>query len=480
MATIATSDLKPEEPASLRQKPGFHHYHRFLEQLSLVGQIVVGGICLWLAVALRGLLPGATRPMNALTIGACLALLSLALAIAAISRRNAAPAQRGRIASASVLAAAALVLASLFTLRALGNGVSRPTVLLFTALAAVAIGGWEQASARWLERSAEQQPRFLVLIGDAMHLRAMAGQLSTGPWRLAATLDDGCDGQGAVEAKLERLAGIIRSQPVDEIVLAASLLDGRADAARFYRGVIDICEQTGLRLHVVPDWLTDYPSVAIDRLSGRPILSFSFSPSSPWASLAKRAFDVSMSAALLAALWPLLLLIGALVRLDSPGPALFRQNRCGLRGRTFTIYKFRSMVANAESLKLGLSGANEMSGPVFKISRDPRITRVGRWLRKTSLDELPQLWNVLKGEMSLVGPRPPLPEEVGQYRLGSLRRLAMKPGMTGLWQVSGRNKIRDFQDWVRLDAEYIRSWSLYGDLRILARTVWAVLQMNGK
>jgi len=177
-------------------------------------------------------------------------------------------------------------------------------------------------------------------------------------------------------------------------------------------------------------------------------------------------------------LFPLLLLIALLIRLDSPGPVLYRQTRVGLNGRRFRFYKFRSMVQGADVLKADLSAQNRMNGPVFKMEKDPRVTRVGRLLRKTSLDELPQLFNVLKGDMSLVGPRPNLPEEVAQYKGWQRRRLSMKPGITGLWQVSGRNLI-DFNEWMKLDLEYIDSWSLGLDLKILLKTIPTVLRGKG-
>ena len=157
---------------------------------------------------------------------------------------------------------------------------------------------------------------------------------------------------------------------------------------------------------------------------------------------------------------------------------LFRQTRCGLNGRRFTLYKFRTMVADAEWRRQELLHLNEMDGPVFKVRNDPRVTRLGRLLRKFSLDELPQLWNVLRGDMSLVGPRPPIPEEVDQYERWQRRRLSMKPGLTCLWQVNGRNAV-DFESWMELDLEYIDSWSLSLDLKILLKTIPVVLSGKG-
>jgi lipopolysaccharide/colanic/teichoic acid biosynthesis glycosyltransferase len=175
-----------------------------------------------------------------------------------------------------------------------------------------------------------------------------------------------------------------------------------------------------------------------------------------------------------------MLFIAALVKFTSPGPAFFRQQRSGLNGAPFEILKFRTMTSNAEQLKHELAAMNEMSGPVFKVTNDPRITRFGRWLRKYSLDELPQLFNVLRGDMSLVGPRPLPVDEVRRFSdLAHRRRLSVKPGITCLWQVKGRNQISDFKEWVRLDLEYIDNWSIWLDLKILLLTPPAVLRGTG-
>jgi lipopolysaccharide/colanic/teichoic acid biosynthesis glycosyltransferase len=176
----------------------------------------------------------------------------------------------------------------------------------------------------------------------------------------------------------------------------------------------------------------------------------------------------------------LLLLLALLVKFTSPGPVLFRQQRSGLNGAPFTIYKFRTMKTNAEQMKHELAAMNEMSGPVFKVTNDPRVTRIGKWLRKWSLDELPQLFNVVRGEMSLVGPRPLPVDEVKRFSdLAHRRRLSVKPGLTCLWQIKGRNQISDFKEWVRLDLEYIDNWSFWLDLRILLSTIPAVLRGTG-
>ena len=192
----------------------------------------------------------------------------------------------------------------------------------------------------------------------------------------------------------------------------------------------------------------------------------------------KRLLDViGASLALIAGL-PLLAVLAALIVLESRGPVFYRSVRIGRGGRPFVFYKLRSMVKDADRKRKELSHLNEADGPVFKIARDPRITRIGRFIRTTSLDEIPQFWNVLKGDMSLVGPRPPIPEEVAQYEPWQLRRLDVRPGITCLWQISGRSRL-GFEEWMRLDLQYIKRQSLMLDLRILIRTIPAVLSREG-
>ena len=194
----------------------------------------------------------------------------------------------------------------------------------------------------------------------------------------------------------------------------------------------------------------------------------------------KRAIDLLVSGAALFALWPLLVGIAVAVKLDSRGPVFFSQTRLGVGGRPFRLWKFRTMVQDAEQRKAELLHLNLYGDDrLFKIPGDPRVTRVGRFLRRTSMDELPQLWNVLVGDMSLVGPRPPLPQEVSDYAEDHLVRLTVVPGLTGPWQVNGRNDVRDFDEVVRMEREYIRDWSLGLDLRILARTLHTVARGQG-
>ena len=208
------------------------------------------------------------------------------------------------------------------------------------------------------------------------------------------------------------------------------------------------------------------------------MLTFSITPASDLQLLLKRVSDALLATVGLIALGVPMLVVAALVKFTSRGPVLFRQQRCGLNGRLFTCYKFRSMVADAESKQRGLEHLNEKDGPAFKISDDPRLTPIGGFLRRFSIDEWPQLWNVLRGDMSIIGPRPAVPSEVSQYKIWQRRRLRMRPGLTCLWAIRGRDAL-DFDEWMQMDLEYIDRWSLLLDLQVLARTIPVVLAGKG-
>jgi exopolysaccharide biosynthesis polyprenyl glycosylphosphotransferase len=242
-----------------------------------------------------------------------------------------------------------------------------------------------------------------------------------------------------------------------------------------------ILQHMGITVHLVPDPtvflpLRDELSYFHDEI---PMFTYYGRPFDVGQLFLKRCLDVAGSLAglgLTAFLFPFIALA---IRLDSPGPLFFRQVRVGENGRLFTCWKFRSMYRDAERQRNGLISLNEMSGALFKIRNDPRVTRIGKFLRRTSLDELPQFWNVLRGEMSLVGTRPPTPEEVAGYEYKHRKRICIKPGITGLWQVSGRNEIRNFDEVVRLDIAYIDQWSLWLDVKILMKTFRVLLARNG-
>jgi exopolysaccharide biosynthesis polyprenyl glycosylphosphotransferase len=259
------------------------------------------------------------------------------------------------------------------------------------------------------------------------------------------------------------------------------ILSGKHTYFEQIENVIKACELEGVEVWLLADFFTTQISrTSFDELLGRPLLIFRTAPETSWAGLAKQLMDFFGALALLVVAALPMLLIALLIKLLSPGPVFFRQQRSGLNGAPFTLYKFRTMVTNAEQFKHELEAMNEMRGPVFKVTNDPRVTPLGKILRRYSLDELPQVFNVLRGEMSLVGPRPLPVDEVRRFNdLAHRRRLSVKPGITCLWQVQGRNQISDFRDWVRLDLEYIDNWSLWLDIKILLRTVPAVFIATG-
>jgi exopolysaccharide biosynthesis polyprenyl glycosylphosphotransferase len=270
------------------------------------------------------------------------------------------------------------------------------------------------------------------------------------------------------------LPAILQQHVVDEIIFAV----GSESLANLEETFL-LCDEEGVRTRVAVDFFPHVNStVSLDRFGATPLLTFSAAPADEIRLLVKRGTDLLIAAAGLIVLAPFMAAIIALVRLTSPGPAIFRQVRCGLNGRRFLFYKFRSMCRDAEELKAGVAHLNTRDGVVFKIRDDPRLTPVGRYLRKFSIDEWPQLWNVLRGDMSLVGPRPAIPSEVDRYKRWQRRRLRMRPGLTCLWAISGRDEV-DFETWMKMDMQYIDNWSLALDWKILLRTIPRVLTGRG-
>ncbi len=272
---------------------------------------------------------------------------------------------------------------------------------------------------------------------------------------------------------LDRLESVLHEGVVDEVAICLPFTQwNKIDA------LAEICEEEGKIVRIPMDVLDRAIAAGrVEDLDGTPVFSLVSGPDRTLALAMKRGLDLAVSAIALVVLSPVLLLVGLAVLIEDGRPVLFEQRRVGLHGRPFDLLKFRSMAIDAEVRRPELAAHNEINGHAFKLARDPRVTPVGRVLRHTSLDELPQLWNVLCGQMSLVGPRPPLPDEVKSYDLWHRRRLSMKPGMTGLWQVRGRRE-PDFDRWVAADLEYIDRWSLWLDLTILLRTIPAAL--NGR
>jgi len=273
---------------------------------------------------------------------------------------------------------------------------------------------------------------------------------------------------------LADLESILDRGGIDDVFFAAPLNETAKLSPYIYT-----CEEVGVRAHVM--WDMHNPKIAkvvTNQIGELPILSFTPTPTKIGALLFKYAADRVLALMLIVLLSPLLLAIAAAIKATSKGPVIFKQVRSGLNGRPFVMYKFRTMIQQAEEMKEQLMPQNEMSGPVFKLKKDPRITKLGHFLRRTSMDELPQLFNVLKGDMSIVGPRPLPTEEVEKFDRWQRRRQSMKPGITCIWQISGRNEI-DFEDWMNLDLQYIDNWSLGLDFAIISKTIPAVLTGRG-
>jgi len=306
---------------------------------------------------------------------------------------------------------------------------------------------------------------FVLIFGEGQRAEELAAQIKA----------------NAVEGT--RLLGIVNDATAVHIALREHIVDEVLFAVEPARlGNLEelflLCDEEGVRTRLSLEFFPHVNSeVYLDRLGLTPMLTFSATPTDEIKLLAKRILDFSVAMAALLLASPLLVISSLLIRLSSSGPVIFRQERCGLNGRRFTLYKFRSMVENAEELKSQYAHLN-VKKLNFKIPKDPRLTPVGRWLRKFSIDELPQLWNVLKGDMSLVGPRPATPDEVEHYQGWQRRRLRMRPGLTCIWAIEGRDRL-DVDTVMKLDMKYIDTWSLTLDSQILLRTIPLVLLGRG-
>ena len=348
-------------------------------------------------------------------------------------------------------------------------------VMVLFGLCAFGLMMLKEELVRWWRRSdlgAAQYTRRVVLSGDPTETAALRVEMkkSRPDLEVVAEIDLNA-------SSISDLVTFVHEHSVNSVVLTGRhTVFGRIEEA------IQACELEGVEAWLVANFFqTRISQTSVDDFCGRPLLVFHSTPQmASWAGFVKQVIDFVGAPLLLVLTSPVFLLVALAIKLGSPGPVFFRQKRAGLNGKPFNMFKFRSMVTNAEQLKHELASLNEMSGPVFKVTNDPRVTRIGRILRKTSIDEIPQLLNVILGDMSLVGPRPLPVDEVARFDdVAHRRRLSVKPGMTCLWQVSGRNKVSDFKEWVRLDLEYIDHWSLWLDIKILWWTIPVVLFGRG-
>jgi exopolysaccharide biosynthesis polyprenyl glycosylphosphotransferase len=318
--------------------------------------------------------------------------------------------------------------------------------------------------------------RNVLIIGATAAGQGLANSIAEQPGscrRVCGFLDDEIALDRVVIGRVSDLARIARTEFVDEVIVA-----GPHDQTRI-PWVVDQARKLQLDIHILPEFFgCNPPSEDIERIGDFPVICLHEERLPTLALFVKRVVDIAVAAAALTALFPILASIAALIKLDSSGPVFYCAPRAGRKGQLFRCFKFRTMVRNADELKLHLRRKNQRAGPFFKIPSDPRITRIGRYLRRYSLDELPQLWNVIRGEMSLVGPRPHPLDDIAGYEIEHLGRLDVVPGMTGLWQVTARRD-PSFERGMELDRQYIRTWSLRLDAEILVKTMRAVLMGSG-
>lgn len=363
--------------------------------------------------------------------------------------------------------------------------ISRPVLFLFLALTGFILV-LSRVTLHWVLRSrnvSEHNQIKILIAGTDEQARAVGRLLeSYRMWGYQVvgylTSKEGEDSASGLPilGSLEDLPQLLQTRiVVDEIIFSGAY---RSNLQEF-ETMVRLCEELGIRTRVVAQFFpTSISRVSLEYLENLPLITFSTAPEHTIAIIAKRIVDFLVASMVLIGFFPLMLLTAVLVKSTSPGPVLYSQVRCGLYGRRFRLFKFRTMVDGAEDKLWEIKHLNEMGGPVFKMRNDPRVTFVGRFLRKFSVDELPQVWNVIKGEMSMVGPRAPLPEEVENYARKQRRRLSVKPGITCLWQVSGRNEL-DFNKWMELDLHYIDNWSFWLDIRIMLMTIPAVFTGRG-
>jgi len=354
---------------------------------------------------------------------------------------------------------------------------SATSVGLLSLEKAILIQGFKHA------HPTENSYNHLLVVGTGKRAEKFVQMVKEHPeWgiRIVGLIDNEPDKIGRKFSETE-VIGLLRDIPdilhekvIDEVVFVVP----RLWLSRIEDSILS-CEREGVKVSVAVDLFNfNIGKLRATDLGGIPLMHLETTPGEPWQLFIKRCCDIVVSLAASVFLWPVLLLTALTIKLTSPGPIFFRQERTGMHGRKFALLKFRSMVVGAEQMREDLLALNEMDGPVFKITNDPRITKIGKFLRKASLDELPQLINVLKGDMSLVGPRPPIPGEVSNYEAWQRRRLSMRPGITCFWQISGRNEI-NFEEWMKLDLEYIDNWSLELDFKILLKTIPVVLFGTG-
>jgi len=475
----------------------YRHQFNFICALADLGSLVAAFLCAFLFR--RDVVPLlseslARRPMFSMEFYVPVLLLSTIVVLGtlfgtkAYSQNPSVPLSATFFRTAkSVLIALLLTLALAYLLKM--SFLSRGFLLAFLGLFLLFSSMARHAVAVWFRRSAQsgKNVRVVLVAGAGASARAVAQRILDRPelgLKLRGFMSLGDEGDEDLEtmAKLGlECLGPVQTLPLllDREVIDGVVFAGETRTLAGLEEIFLICEDLGVDSLVAANLFPHLiAQVELERLEDLPLLRFTTVPHNHFALFMKRILDVAASALGLLLVSPVLALIALLIKAGDRGPVFFVQERMGLNGRRFQCYKFRTMVVDAEKRLAEVQHLNEVDGPVFKIRRDPRVTGIGAMLRKSSLDELPQLWNVLRGDMSLVGPRPPIPSEVEKYERWQRRRLSMRPGITCLWQISGRSTL-DFDTWMKLDLSYIDNWSFTLDLVILLKTIPAVLTTRG-
>jgi exopolysaccharide biosynthesis polyprenyl glycosylphosphotransferase len=457
--------------------------HTFYQQLLQLIDAALIATCLWSAHAVRFFVLYNFGWMDADAIhrqfSSCYWMIALALPLGPMALEymglyRTSPPVRGIEAVGRIICAICLVLLAIFTcvivVHISQSTISRAALGLFCIMASGVLTLRFALFRVWLRQrgSRSHLRNHILLCGDAADRTRWKERFLSQPGKqfvINAEFDLSSEG-------LSRFIDTLHDEAVNIVVFSL-----HEKLIPQVREALLACEAEGVEAWVSADFIQPaFTRVQFDNFAGHPLLIYRTTPALSLELLAKRLIDITASAVLLVLTAPVMLFVALGIRFTSSGPIVFSQNRSGLHGRSFRMYKFRTMVTNAEQARAELESRNEMTGPVFKVKNDPRVTPFGHVLRRTSLDELPQLWNVFRGEMSMVGPRPlPLYETANFGDVTQRRRMSVRPGLTCLWQVRGRNKITDFKDWVRLDLEYIDRWSLWLDLQILFRTIPVVL-----
>ena len=466
---------------------------RLINGAYIVSDTLATVLALAVAYTLRGFIPGDSMPFLSgslppfawyLPVLVCILLVwpLVFYALGLYGRQGRTLNSETSVILSAVGISGLLLMAFIFTARQVF--ISRPVIAAFLLLDFVLVVGLRRL-VRGLVMGGDAPRRVLVAGGEAEVVAAaalvdahrdwgleVAGLVTDGRWEATASHEH------PVLGTYGDLFRLVNEQHAAEVLIAPAT--GQLGDLHGIAGVISLLEEQGTVVRLAMNFLPRSISrLSFDQLGEEfPLLTFSTTPGNEVRLAMRRLADIVLSVSLLVLLSPVMFAVALGIKLASPGPVLFRQTRCGLHGRRFRFLKFRTMRIDAERLRPLLEPFNEMDGPAFKMTNDPRVFPFGGFLRRTSLDELPQLWNILRGDMSFVGPRPSVVEEVAQYEPWQRRRLSMKPGLTCLWQISGRNELT-FDEWMRLDLEYIDNWSLWLDVKIAVKTIPAVLLRRG-